>query len=144
LSGGWSQHDEACTHYEDIINNMMVGHEFLKKEFDLVPTVGWQIDSFGHSSSNARLFAEMGFDAIILNRIDFEDKLQRKNAKTLEFLWRPSHKTLGADAEIFAHILYDHYISPKDFGFDPNNFDGKDTFNNDTNSLDYNAPKKSK
>lgn len=74
LSGGWSQNDEACTHYEDIINNMMVGHEFLKKEFNQIPTVGWQIDAYGHSNTNARLFAEMGFDAIFLNRIDFEDK----------------------------------------------------------------------
>jgi len=53
---------------------MMVGHEFLKKEFNQIPTVGWQIDAYGHSNTNARLFAEMGFDAIFLNRIDFEDK----------------------------------------------------------------------
>ena len=26
LNGGWSMHDEACTHYEDMINNMMFGH----------------------------------------------------------------------------------------------------------------------
>lgn len=54
---------------------MMVGHDFLKKEFNYIPKVGWQIDSFGHSNTNARLLAEMGFDAVILNRIDFEDKI---------------------------------------------------------------------
>jgi hypothetical protein len=26
VNGGWSMHDEACTHYEDMINNMMFGH----------------------------------------------------------------------------------------------------------------------
>mmetsp|Transcript_29931 Transcript_29931/g.29119 ORF Transcript_29931/g.29119 Transcript_29931/m.29119 type:complete len:89 (+) Transcript_29931:210-476(+) len=26
LNAGWSMHDEACPHYEDMINNMMVGH----------------------------------------------------------------------------------------------------------------------
>lgn len=56
---------------------MMAGHDFLKNEFGLIPKVGWQIDSFGHSNTNARLFAEMGFDALIINRIDFEDKVQR-------------------------------------------------------------------
>ena len=52
-------HDEACTTYDDMIDNMMRGQTFLKKEFDYVPKVGWQIDPFGHSSTNARLFAEM-------------------------------------------------------------------------------------
>lgn len=58
LNAGWSMHDEACTHYEDIINNMKLGHDFLKKEFDgYYPRVGWHIDPFGHSETNARLFA---------------------------------------------------------------------------------------
>ena len=26
LNAGWSMHDEACPHYEDMINNMMHGH----------------------------------------------------------------------------------------------------------------------
>lgn len=33
LNGGWSMHDEACSHYEDQINNMLYGHQFLMKEF---------------------------------------------------------------------------------------------------------------
>jgi len=34
-------HDEAAPHYEDMINNMMVGHEFVLKEFGVKPRVGW-------------------------------------------------------------------------------------------------------
>jgi lysosomal alpha-mannosidase len=26
INGGWSENDEACPIYEDIIDNMMVGH----------------------------------------------------------------------------------------------------------------------
>ena len=26
-------HDEACTHYEDMINNMLIGHSWAFKEF---------------------------------------------------------------------------------------------------------------
>ena len=70
-------HDEACTHYEDMINNMMLGHEFLLKEFGVVPRIGWHIDPFGHSSGNARLFADMGFDAWFFARLDFQDKDKR-------------------------------------------------------------------
>ena len=29
VNAGWSMHDEATPHYEDMINNMMIGHEFL-------------------------------------------------------------------------------------------------------------------
>lgn len=71
VNGGWSMHDEACTHYEDQINNMMIGHEFLLKEFGVKPRVGWHIDPFGHSNANPRLFAEMGFDAWFFARLDF-------------------------------------------------------------------------
>ena len=41
LNAGWSMHDEACPHYEDMLNNMMVGHEFVLKEFGVRPRVGW-------------------------------------------------------------------------------------------------------
>ena len=77
VNGGWSMHDEACTHYEDQINNMMFGHDFLLKEFGITPRIGWQIDPFGHSTANARLFADMGFDAFFFARIDFQDKAKR-------------------------------------------------------------------
>ena len=40
-NGGWSMHDEACPTYEDMINNHMIGHEFLLKEFGVKPRVGW-------------------------------------------------------------------------------------------------------
>ena len=64
-------HDEANAHYEDQINNMMIGHDFLMREFGVKPHIGWQIDPFGHSNANARLFAEMGFDAYFFWRIDY-------------------------------------------------------------------------
>lgn len=41
VGGGWSMHDEACTHYEDMINNMMKGHDFLMKEFGIRPRIAW-------------------------------------------------------------------------------------------------------
>jgi lysosomal alpha-mannosidase len=71
VNAGWSMHDEANTHYEDQINNMMYGHEFLLKEFNYKPRIGWHIDPFGHSNANARLFADMGFDAYFFARLDF-------------------------------------------------------------------------
>ena len=72
-NAGWSMHDEACPTYEDMINNHMIGHDFVLKEFGVKPRIGWQIDPFGHSNTNARLFAEMGFDAWFFGRMDEMD-----------------------------------------------------------------------
>lgn len=41
INAGWSMHDEACPHYEDMIHNMMVGHDFVMKEFGVKPRIGW-------------------------------------------------------------------------------------------------------
>ena len=76
VNGGWSMHDEACTHHDDMMNNMLIGHEWIDANFGdyAKPKVGWHIDPFGHSNTNPRLFAEMGFDSWFFARIDYEDK----------------------------------------------------------------------
>jgi len=53
---------------------MMRGHEFLLKTFGIKPTIGWDIDTFGHSAANTRLYAELGFDAIFFSRMDGHEK----------------------------------------------------------------------
>lgn len=55
--------DEATPYYEDIIDQMTLGHKFLLDTFNYIPNIGWQVDPFGHSSSQARLANQMGFDA---------------------------------------------------------------------------------
>jgi alpha-mannosidase len=90
INGGWSMHDEACPTYEDMIANMMIGHEFILKNFGKKPRIGWQIDPFGHSNTNTRFFSEMGFDALFFARLDYKDKEKRMNDKELEYVWRPS------------------------------------------------------
>lgn len=71
LNAGWSMSDEACPHFDDFINNMQAGHDFLMKEFGVRPRVAWHIDPFGHSNAAPRLFAEMGFDAWFFARLDY-------------------------------------------------------------------------
>ena len=43
-------HDEATVHYIDMIDQTTLGHLTIKKQFNKVPRVGWQIDPFGHSA----------------------------------------------------------------------------------------------
>ncbi len=41
INAGWSMHDEACAHYEDMIDNMMFGQQFLQAEVGVKPRIGW-------------------------------------------------------------------------------------------------------
>ena len=115
VNGGWSMSDEATVHYEDFINNMKAGHDFLKEEFGYKPTIGWHIDPFGHHSAAAALFAQMGFNAFFLGRIDEVDKIRRVNNSEMEWIWRPFNDSLGSRAEIFTHMMYHQYQPPPSF-----------------------------
>ena len=50
----------------------------LLKEFGIAPVTGWQIDPFGLSATNARLFADMGLKSIFINRIDVHERSIRR------------------------------------------------------------------
>ena len=89
LNAGWSMSDEAAPHFDDFINNMMKGHDFLLKEFNYKPRIAWHIDPFGHSNASPRLFADMGFDAWFFARLDYQDKARRLNVSEMEWVWRP-------------------------------------------------------
>eukprot|EP01083_Nonionella_stella_P276753 940645_1 len=116
IGGGWSMNDEATTHYQAIIDQMALGHRFLNETFGVVPKVAWQIDPFGHSSTVASLFQQMGFDGYVLNRIDYQDKAYREKNKEMQFYWRPSQSSSDV---IFTHVTYNHYSPPPGFCFEP-------------------------
>lgn len=109
--GGWCMHDEAAPEYESMIMQMSLGAQFIKDQFGVRPKVGWHIDPFGHTSQNARLMSDIGFDAFGLNRIDYQVKENLKANKKLEFIWRTSN-SLGEDKDMFVHIMDNHYCEP--------------------------------
>lgn len=81
-------HDEAATHYMGMIDQTSLGHQFLLNEFGVVPTVGWQIDPFGHSATQGGLLtSSVGFDALYFGRIHYVDLLNRQTAAECEGLW---------------------------------------------------------
>jgi hypothetical protein len=90
-NGGWCMHDEATTHFMGMIDQTTLGHSFLKKELGVVPTVGWQLDPFGHSATQASLMtSKAGFDALYFGRIDYQDLELRQLTKECEGLWNSS------------------------------------------------------
>lgn len=141
VNAGWSMHDEACTHHDDMMNNMMVGHEWLERELGVRPRVGWHIDPFGHSNANPRLFAEMGFDSWFFARIDFEDKEERMANQSMQWVWKPFSESLGDRVSIFTHCMPDHYHQPEFLRYDENNWN-TDPVVIDKNLTTFNADDK--
>lgn len=89
INGGWCMHDEGATHYIDMIDQTALGHRFLKDQFNVTPTIGWQIDPFGHSLTQAtHMSAEMGFEGLFFGRIDFQELKYRQEEKKCEFIWK--------------------------------------------------------
>ncbi|XP_076264017.1 lysosomal alpha-mannosidase-like [Rhynchophorus ferrugineus] len=141
IGGGWSMNDEAVTNYQSIIDQMSWGLRRLSDCFGECarPKMGWQIDPFGHSSEMASIFAQLGYDGVILGRIDFQDKEVRLANKSMEMVWRGSH-SLGRPSDIFTSILFNHYDAPRGFCFDILCADNP--LVDDVNSAEYNIAEK--
>ena len=73
-SGVWVMNDEATPHYSMIIDQMSYGHRWIKRTFggEHLPTIGWQIDPFGHTIEFGSILSQMGFNASFLGRIDYQ------------------------------------------------------------------------
>ncbi|KAL0429671.1 UNVERIFIED_CONTAM: putative alpha-mannosidase [Sesamum radiatum] len=138
INGGWCMHDEAATHYIDMIDQTTLGHKYIKEQFNVTPRIGWQIDPFGHSAIQAYLLgAEVGFDALFFGRIDYQDRAKRRDEKRLEVIWQGS-KSHGSSSQIFAGAFYaGNYEPPTGFYFEVN--DDSPVVQDDINLFDYNV-----
>lgn len=79
-------HDEAATHYIDMIDQTTLGHRFLASEFGITPRIAWQIDPFGHSAVQGYLLgAEVH---LIVNNAEQDSTLHNalKMPRCLPFL----------------------------------------------------------
>ncbi|CAN1243886.1 Probable alpha-mannosidase At5g13980 [Linum perenne] len=140
INGGMCMHDEAVTHYIDMVDQTTLGHRFLKREFGVTPRIGWQIDPFGHSAVQAYLLgAEVGFDSLFFGRIDYQDREKRKDEKSLETVWQGSKSLPGL--QIFAGAFPTNYEPPPgDFYFEVN--DASPVVQDNINLFDYNVPER--
>ncbi|CAD8098565.1 unnamed protein product [Paramecium sonneborni] len=134
INGGWCMNDEATAYYEDIVDQMTLGHQWILDHFQIQPTIGWQLDPFGHTSAQAELFALMGFDAWFFSRIDYQDMNLRKDQKKMELL------SIVDQYSIFTHINYNHYEAPPQFSFD--SLHNQDPIVDNQNSIHYNVDKR--
>ena len=76
VGGGWVMNDEALVDFESLSRQMLAGHRFYKEVLGVDNiTIAWQIDPFGHSSLTPAIFEKMGFEYIVINRIDEDFKV---------------------------------------------------------------------
>ncbi|EDQ91378.1 uncharacterized protein MONBRDRAFT_36279 [Monosiga brevicollis MX1] len=115
IDGGMVQHDQACPTTEQILRQMSDGHRYLQDHFSTRPRVGWSIDPFGSSNINALLYATMGFDALVINRIPDDEMNLGKANRQLEFVWQPSPILNDSTARLFTHIFDSYYCMPGGF-----------------------------
>ncbi|KAN0028185.1 hypothetical protein ACTFIV_010018 [Dictyostelium citrinum] len=133
INGGYCMNDEATTYYDDTIDQMTLGHQFLWENFGVMPKIGWHIDPFGHSATQARIFGQLGFDAFIIGRMDYQDIEGRLQNKQMEFMWRSTQST--PENQVFTSVLRAMYCTPDGFNFEQ----GDDPIQDDPNLFDYNV-----
>ncbi len=110
VGGGYVQNDEATTRYNEMLLNIRLGNQFILKEFNVKPIVGWQLDPFGHSSSMAYIYSILNYKYVVLDRIDFQLLQEKINKVNLEFIYKPFDNLLNK--QILYHITPHHYGNP--------------------------------
>jgi lysosomal alpha-mannosidase len=144
IGGGWTMNDEAAAHYISIIDQMTLGHRFLRRTFGrcAMPRVAWQIDPFGHSREQASLFAQMDFDGLFFGRLDWQEKIAREKNLSMEALWVTSSSLSRSASSLFTGVLPNGYNPPAGFCFDDTCDD--QPIVDEPDSVDYNVPQKMK
>lgn len=90
MQGGWVSPDEATSTHSAVADQLIQGHLWLDRTFGVTPTIGFQIDPFGASTTVAQLWKSAGFTHHVIDRINYRTKDLLKEKKALQFLWYPS------------------------------------------------------
>ena len=120
VGGGWVQHDEALPTVGAMLEQMAEGHAWLNATFGVRPSIGWQLDVFGHSAAATAVLARMGMRAVVINRINYNLKRSWRAGRALEFEWSGVAPCLhwGDRGGVLTHALYGHYSTPKGLDFE--------------------------
>uniref|UniRef100_A0A1I8C1B1 Alpha-mann_mid domain-containing protein n=1 Tax=Meloidogyne hapla TaxID=6305 RepID=A0A1I8C1B1_MELHA len=119
--GGWTQPDEACTHYYELIDQYSLGLRKLANKFGRcgVPKVAWQIDPFGHSSEHGNILINIGYEALFFSRMHYLELENRKKDKSLEMFWQTDEDGDGTRPLFTSTFSRGTYTQPYGFCFDP-------------------------
>jgi len=119
VNGGFVMNDEANVNYAQFLDQMALGHRFIKQTLNTTAQYGWCIDPFGHSSSQATMYAQLGMKAVVHARIDERMKKMQMNGTNsgdlqsagLSFVWRANPAQHGVGSDIYTHIMPNGYTA---------------------------------
>ena len=85
VGGGLVMNDEATPYYTEIIDQLRLGLQFIKNEFNYTVKTGWYLDSFGHSNVNTYINSILGYENLVINRIENKNLKQDLKIKLWNF-----------------------------------------------------------
>ncbi|XP_058974051.1 alpha-mannosidase 2 [Musca domestica] len=94
-TGGWVMTDEANVHLYAMLDQLIEGHQWLKNNLNVTPTVGWSIDPFGHGSTVPYLLSGSNFEGAIIQRIHYAWKQWFARHQKGDFMWTPYWNSHG-------------------------------------------------
>ena len=109
VNGAWCMADDASPGADDQIDQITLGHRFIKDTLGVDVKVAWHIDPFGLSASYASIWGAMNYTAWVFNRVDTRLKDLWHNETRLQFDWIPNGT--GTNPGVFSHVLDTHYVS---------------------------------
>uniref|UniRef100_A0A6P7EZY3 Alpha-mannosidase 2-like n=1 Tax=Diabrotica virgifera virgifera TaxID=50390 RepID=A0A6P7EZY3_DIAVI len=119
VTGGWVMNDEANSHWQSTVTQLMDGHQWLKQNLNYTPVSHWCIDPFGLSLTQPYLLKEMGLKNMLIQRTHYSVKKEFASKKHLEFRWRQLWDSTGS-TEILTHMMpFYSYDIPHTCGPDP-------------------------
>lgn len=66
--------DEANSHYHAMLDQLIEGHLWVKKNLNFLPKTAWSIDPFGQGSTVPHFLASSGLSGAIIQRIHYSWK----------------------------------------------------------------------
>ncbi|XP_018012981.1 alpha-mannosidase 2 [Hyalella azteca] len=102
LTGGWVMPDEASTHLYALVDQMVIGHQWLNRTLGIKPAHGWSIDPFGHGAAVPYLLHEASISGTVIQRIHYAWKQWLAEQQLGDFKWRQTWDADG-DVDILVH-----------------------------------------
>lgn len=104
-SGMWVAPDEASPHYFALVDQLIEGHYWVKKNLGVVPESSLNFDQFGYSATMPYLVKKAGLKHVLIKRIHRAVKELFGRENKMNFQWRQFWDPEGK-SDIFAHVSY--------------------------------------
>lgn len=82
-----SMNDVVLPQHSEILQNFYQGRKWCLEHIGNISKTAWYVDPFGFTDTHAELLTEMGFENLVITRIDYKDKGRRKQTGDLMFEW---------------------------------------------------------